>query len=98
MPDIKQDLRTFIINWNNFFPLDKWWRDKYKIPFGSPAHLEANQIDIFIEFIEQQAYEEHKTQLIELTNKEDRHKKDGWISKNAIPEEVSDDEFEQIVI
>lgn len=94
MPDIKQDLRTFIINWNNQFPLDKWWRDKYKIPFGSPAHLKANQADILIEYIEQTAYDEHRLHLIDLEEKKDRLKKDGWISKNDVPEDISDEDFD----
>lgn len=98
MPDVTKDLRTFIINWNNTFPLDRWWRDKYKIPFGSSAHLEANQIDIFIEYIEQKAYEDHRLQLLENDAKKERYKKDGWISVNDEVPEVSDEEFDNVKI
>jgi transposase len=97
--DIVQDLREFIITWNNTFPTDKWWRDKYKIPFGSPAHLEANQIDIFIEYIEQKAYEDHRDHLIELDKKKDRLKKEGiWITISETPEDISDEDFENAKI
>lgn len=90
-----QDLRGFIIEWNNQFPTDRWWREKYKIPFGSPAHLEANQVDILIEYIENKAYEDRRSQLVEELAKKERYKKDGWISEN---EEVSDDDFENVKI
>jgi hypothetical protein len=96
--DLVQGLREFIITWNNLFPTDKWWRDKYKIPFGSPTHLEANQVDILIEYIEHKAYEEHKLQVLEFDRKKERYKKDGWISENEVPETISDEEFDNAKI
>jgi hypothetical protein len=38
--------------WNSKFPLDKWYRDKYSIPFFSKQHLETNIIAVKMEFIE----------------------------------------------
>ena len=36
----------------NNFPIDYWWRKKYKVPFGSKAHREMNFIDMLIEYQE----------------------------------------------
>jgi hypothetical protein len=98
MQDLTQGLKQFAINWNNQFPLDRWWREKYKIPFGSTAHLEANQVDILIEYIEVKAYEDHSIQMLEKVQKKERYKKAGWISQNEVPEEVDDEEYDNIKI
>ena len=95
---LQDQLKQFIFNWNNLFLLDKWWRDKYKVSFNSKQHLEANQADILIEYIESSMYEEHTVKTLDLLKKEDRFKKDGWISKNEEVEEVSEDDFNNIEI
>ena len=51
--NLKSNVKDFVIDWNNKFPIDFWWRKKYNIPFGSKAHREANFIDMLIEFEEQ---------------------------------------------
>lgn len=50
---LKADLKDFLIDWNNKYPIDFWWRKKYNIPFGSKAHLEANFLDMYADFIEE---------------------------------------------
>ena len=54
---IKDDIKNFILDWNSF-PLDLWWRRKYKIPFGSQAHREMNFIDMSIEYQEELFFKE----------------------------------------
>lgn len=51
-------LREEILKWNNQFPIDKWWRDKYNIPYGSKDHLEADLIDQLFEYYEEAEYKE----------------------------------------
>lgn len=48
----KIDLRQSVIEWNNKFPFDYWWRKFYSIPFGSAKHREMCFIDMAFEFIE----------------------------------------------
>jgi len=50
--DLKE-LKTFIIKWNQFFPLDLWWRRKYKVAFNSPQHRAISPIDIAFEYWEE---------------------------------------------
>lgn len=47
---------TFIERWNVRFPIDRWWRNKYKIPFGSPAHKNQSMGDIILEYEEDKLY------------------------------------------
>lgn len=48
----KEEIDRLIFDWHNF-PLDFWWRSKYKIPFGSQAHREMNFIDMLVEYREE---------------------------------------------
>lgn len=52
------NIRRFILDWNNRFPVDKWWRDKHEIAFNSTAHRESNFLDQLIEFEEDKMYRE----------------------------------------
>lgn len=51
-------MRNKIIKWNNEFPLDRWWRTKYSIPYNSLQHQEVSQLDIFFEWYEDYIFEE----------------------------------------
>lgn len=48
----REDIRNFILEWNLRFPIDKWWRDKHNVAFGSPVHRESCFIDQSIEYEE----------------------------------------------
>ena len=66
---IKDDIKNFILDWNSF-PLDLWWRRKYKIPFGSQAHREMNFIDMSIEYQEELLLRESERISEEQENEE----------------------------
>lgn len=47
-----KNLKEFIISWNNKFINDRSYRKKNNISFGSEEHLKSNQIDIFLDALE----------------------------------------------
>jgi hypothetical protein len=49
-----------VVKWNMAYPLDKWWREKYKVPFMSKIHREANFLDQLFEFQEEKLFIESK--------------------------------------
>jgi hypothetical protein len=51
-------MRNKIVKWNNEFPLDRWWRLKYSIPYNSQEHREVSQLDIFFEWYEDFIFEQ----------------------------------------
>jgi len=51
-----EDIKTAIEEWNLNFPIDRWWRRKHSIPFGSKLHNEASLIDMWFEFQEDLLY------------------------------------------
>ena len=52
----RSELIQSVVSWNNRFPLDRWWRIKYNIPFMSPAHRESSFINQLIEFEEDKLF------------------------------------------
>lgn len=42
--------------WNKKIPIDRWYREKYNIPFNSSAHRQVCLADMFYEFYESQRY------------------------------------------
>lgn len=88
--NLKNELDTFIVDWNNKFPIDRWWRVKHNIPFGSIEHKKANFIQMFLE------YEEDK-----LINQMQEKSTDPEISEFSLQDEVLtkqeiDDDFENL--
>lgn len=53
---LKDEIDAFIINWNNRFPVDRWWRNKYKVAFGSEQHKQMNFITMFIDYEEEKVF------------------------------------------
>lgn len=64
--------KDYLIWWNNNFPLDRVFREKYKIPFGSKQHLEHCQIDMLYDLLEDKLFsdfmEEQVKEKIDLEN------------------------------
>lgn len=52
----RSELVQNVINWNNRFPLDRWWRMKHNVAFMSSAHRESSFIDQLLEFEEDKLF------------------------------------------
>lgn len=50
--DPSKRLRQFIENWNNLYPIDRWWREKHRVAFGSKQHREQSMLDMRLEYEE----------------------------------------------
>lgn len=93
-----KDIRSFMIRWNNENPLDKKFREKYKIPFNSPQHREINQLDILAEFIEDEIFNEFEAKIYRDIEKEENYSKGQWLREQDSPEEVNQNLFDKIDI
>ena len=85
--NVKDDefIKEFIYNWNINCPIDKWYRDKYKIAFNSPTHRAISFIDILIEYEEFKVFDEMKPDIYE-PNKGD------WIDTTTTEEHLTEEE------
>lgn len=86
MNNLKRKIQSEIIHWNNKFPLDYWWRQKYKVPFGSKRHTEMSLLDMFRDYLEEQ--------LI----KKSRERAEKEQNPDYIPQEEIDRDFENLDI
>ncbi len=53
-----EDMKKFVLHWNNRNPLDRWWRQKHGVAFNSEVHRVSSFIDQLYEFIEDKMAEE----------------------------------------
>lgn len=87
-----------IYAWNAKFPIDRWWRDKHNVAFGSKKHREANLIDMLFEYREDQLVRES----LEALNNGNKDKyiagRNDWLKKREISKQEIDDWFDNIEI
>lgn len=94
---LKQELEQFIIDWNNKYPIDYWWRKKYNIPFGSKQHKDMSFFDMQIDFMEERMMREL------IKNTETKKDKDKSEEEDSIMEienktnvvKMTDDEIDE---
>lgn len=97
MSSMNGDIRSFVVFWNNKYPLDRWWREKYKIPFGSDQHLSQNIMDMRFDFEEE--YLVKKAQIQQEIEELDRKNKKytpghGSIFVKKKPKQMSEEEVD----
>lgn len=97
-----KDVRNFIYKWNLSNPVDRWWRERHKVPFNSPDHRISNFIDQFIEFEEKRIYdgffeEQLRKQDEDQTKVEEYIRGKGLVLKpSKISSKKADSQFENL--
>lgn len=95
---IKREGKEYIIYWNNTFPFDRWWREKWKVPMFSKQHLETDPISQVLEYIEDKEFELMSKKIKLEIEKEDRLKTTGRLINNVNSVTFSNDDFENLDI
>lgn len=90
------DLRKLMIRWNNDNPLDRKFREKYKIAFNSPQHREINQLDVLAEFIEGEIFSEFEKKVHREIEREEMYAKGEWLKETESNTDVDQDLFDKI--
>lgn len=70
-----------ILYWNYYFPLDRWWRGKYEKSLFSEEHLNANQYDITLEYLEEKLFESYLDRAKKEEKIEKEYKQGIWLRK-----------------
>lgn len=65
-----EDIVDFVKKWNIKYPVDFWWRRKYKIPFNSKKHRRHSLLDMKIEFEEDRLYDAQIGEMVRSESKE----------------------------
>lgn len=88
------DFKKQVADWNNKYPIDRWYRKKYDLKFNSAEHRASNLLDIYFEFIEDKMYAEAQERFTKLDQKSERYKKQGWLAEREL--ELSDSFFSEM--
>ena len=75
---MKNSIRSSIIDWDNRFPLDHWWRKKYNIPYLSAEHRKSTFFGQYFEYHEDQIYEE-------FYKEQDKNKDKAKVEQTYVP-------------
>lgn len=90
-------MRDFVIQWNNTFRYDYWYREKYNIAFNSAEHRALSPIDVRFAYEEEMlmASEREKYQMIQKELK--KYEKTGqWLKTRKRTQEQEEELFELI--
>lgn len=82
-------MKDLIIKWNNLFPFDRYFRKKYNIAFGSPEHRALNQIDMYIDIMEDKFFNKYFKEIEEKQKDRKDYEKTG----NFLKDRKEDDQF-----
>lgn len=75
-------ITDIIIDWNNKWRFDYWYRQKYNIAFNSPEHRSLSPIDIKINFIEESVINRDRDSYISKQKDKRFYDKTGqWLKK-----------------
>lgn len=72
LPLNSKNLEEYVDNWNRLFPIDKWYRKKFKIPFNSIQHRNISIIDMYFEYIENYKYDYKIKKIKELDERKEK--------------------------
>lgn len=86
------NFREFIIYWNNKYPFDRIWRQKYKIAFNSKKHRHIRLFDIVFDLKESDLFDEFYKEF------EDKKKRKEELSQGIVLREKEYTEEEKINI
>jgi hypothetical protein len=83
------DIRRFMIRWNNKFPVDRWWRQKHNIPFLSERHREQSFLSQVMEYEEELMFQERQEKKEDINSIENYIPNVGDFFKTPIVKEVN---------
>lgn len=95
MFDVKE-LQKFVLQWNIDFPIDRWWRKRHKVPFGSPVHRETSFIDMYFEWEEDRLYKDTIEKHRRLEEDPYVPGQGNFLFYREIQQEISETEFDNI--
>lgn len=93
-----RDLRTFLIEWNNTFVLDKSFRLEHGIAFNSKEHRNTCQIDIYLQHLENKIFEDHRDSIELDKEKLIKYNRGEWLSEKVFEGKELDDAYDKIDI
>lgn len=83
------ELIDFVKEWNVRYPIDRWFREKYKIPLNSKKHRSSSILSIRMEFEEDFLYDKELKRYLSEKDKEIKPyipNRGDWLTIRKAPE------------
>lgn len=93
---IHNRIKKSLIEWDELFYIDYWWRKKYKIPFGSSQHKEMSLIDMKIEYEEEKELEYLSLKIKQREIDKQSYNITGKFLKKSEEEQLTKDEIDEL--
>jgi len=61
---LSDKIKKDVLKWNRRFPIDRWWREKYKIPFLSEEHKKSSFLQQYYEYVEDSIFAEVRNKTV----------------------------------
>ncbi len=95
MSSIK-DTEFFLVEWNLRFKRDRLWRKKYNISFGSEEHRKSNQIDQYLDLLEERMFNQVQTEHFQRIKDLEEYQKTGkFLRERKMSQEEEDALFKR---
>lgn len=80
--------KNLLVNWNNSFPLDRVYRKKYNIAIHSEAHRDISQVDVYLDWLEDELYDDLRKEIEEGQIREQEMSQGNWLRLSNESEEA----------
>jgi len=91
------DFKSFVRVWNSKYPIDRWWREKYRVPFNSKSHRSQDLFAMILEYEEDLMYIEIENDIREDYEVATYNSGRGdWLTKRESTKKMSDVEVDSL--
>ena len=99
------DIRAYVNEWNLRFPIDRWWREKFNVAFGSSVHRESSIFNQLYQYTEDKMVLEARRKAEQEAKKKEEGFEEienyipgtgNWLSPRILEGKELDDAFENI--
>lgn len=88
------NIKQAIVRWNNMYPIDRWWRNKHKVPLNSQQHRSMRMVDMKMEWEEDVLY--NKITKSTDSNKKYTPGRGDWLKKREINQQMDSDQVDDL--
>lgn len=95
----RKTIRNFVEWWNSNFPLDVWYRDRFRLRFNSPEHRQTSLLDMRFDFEEALLEVDSRKHRKDKIKKDQLYKMTGkWLGEREVSSSKIDEAFDNLDI
>jgi hypothetical protein len=88
--------KQLLVWWNNSYPYDRLYREKYNIAFNSPQHRALRQIDVRLSFFEDDVFKQAAEKRKIEKEKEKRYSEGVWLERFGLDDPQASEKEDEL--